>query len=228
MGYSDEPNNSKSLGKAQTEKQLTPEEVAKKASDSTVFLHMNTATGSGFFIDSGLIATNYHVIAGKTSGYAYLISKDLAYAIVGVVATDEERDLAILKVSAFDVPPLPRGNSDNVKVGETVYAAGSPKGQIDTISDGIISRLHHFRTIQLTNGQKIRARRIQFTASTSRGSSGGPVLNSKGEVIGINHGSHSHSDAHDINMAIPVNYLEKLLKRVGTPEPLNNFTITSR
>ena len=230
MGYSDESGNSKSLRQTQTDRQLTPEEIAEKASDSTVFLHMpeQYTTGSGFFVSPGLIATNYHVIAGTTRGYAYLISKNLTYAIVGVVATDEERDLAILKVSAFDVPPLPHGNSDNIKVGETVYAAGSPKGVFDTISDGIISRLHHFRTIQLTNGQKIRARRIQFTASTSRGSSGGPVLNSKGEVIGINHGSHSHSDAHDINMAIPVNYLEKLLKRVGTPEPLNNFTITSR
>lgn len=230
IGDSNEPDNSESLRQAQIDKQLAPEEIAEKASDSTVFLHMpdQYTTGSGFFVSPGLIATNYHVIAGATRGYAYLISKNLTYAIVGVVATDEERDLAILKVRAFDVPALPRGNSDNIKAGETVYAAGSPKGQIDTISDGIISRLRPFETRRLNNGQEIRAERIQITAPTSPGSSGGPVLNNKGEIIGINHAVVGSLDAQNINFAIPVNYLEKLLKRVGTPEPLKNFKITSR
>ena len=227
-GYLDRPKNFGSLGNAQTDKQLDPEDIAKKASYSTVFLGMNTGTGSGFFIAPGLIATNYHVIAGTTKGYAYLISKKLTYAIVGVVATDEERDLAILKVRAFDVLPLPLGNSDNnLEVGETVYAAGSPKGQIDTISDGIISRLRPFEITRLSNGQMLRSKRIQITAPTSPGSSGGPLLNSNGKVIGINHAGLHSPDAQNINVAIPVNYLKELIKRVGTPEPLRNFSITS-
>ena len=230
MGYSNGLDNSKSLRQVQTEKQLTPEEIAQKASNSTVFLHMpdQYSSGSGFFVSPGLIATNYHVIAGATRGYAYLISKNLTYAIVGVVATDEERDLAILRVKAFDAPPLPFSNSDNIEVGETVYAAGSPKNQIDTISDGIVSRIRPFETRHLNNGQMIRTERIQITAPISPGSSGGPLLNRNGKVIGINHAGHGSPDAQNINFAIPVSYLEKLLKRVGTPEPLNNFTITSR
>ncbi len=225
-----ESDDSNLFGETQTEKQLTPEKIAKIASDSTVFLRMNTGTtGSGFFVSPGLIATNFHVIAGQTKGYAYLINKNLHYAIVGVVATDEARDLAILKVRAFDVPPLPLGDSDNVEVGETVYAAGSPKGQIDTISDGIVSRLRPTEITRFrSNGQMVRAKRLQITVPTSPGSSGGPLLNSNGEVIGINHAGDHSPDAQNINLAIPVNYLEELLKRVGTPEPLKNFKITSR
>ena len=226
IGYFDKFENSGSLGNAQTDKQLTPEEIAQKASNSTVFLGMNNGTGSGFFIAPGLIATNYHVIAESTSGYAYLISKNLHYSIVGVIATDEERDLAILKVNAFDVPLLLLGNSSDMEVGETVYAAGSPKMQIDTISDGIISRLRPFEITQLENGQMIRSKRIQITVPISPGSSGGPLLNRNGKVIGINHAGYHSPDAQNINAAIPVNYLKELLKRVGTPEPLRNFSIT--
>lgn len=228
IGNTRQSDNSESLGKAQTENQLTPEEIAQIASDSTVTIAMNIGFGSGFFVAPGLIATNFHVIAGQTKGYAYHINKNLAYAIVGVVATDEKRDLAILKARAFDVSPLPLGDSDNVEVGETVYAAGSPKGQIDTISDGIVSRSRPFENVRLNNGQIIRAKRLQITAPISRGSSGGPLLNSNGKVIGINHAGDSNPDAQNINFAIPVNYLEELLKRVGTPEPLKNFSITSR
>ena len=229
MGYSDESGNSKSLRQAQAEKQLTPEEIAQKASDSTVFLDMKDAgSGSGFFVDSGLIATNFHVIAGATDGQAYLVSKNLTYAIVGVVAADEGRDLAILKVKAFGVPSLPRASSDNVKVGETVYAAGSPKGWKDTVSMGIISRVRPVFTNIFRSGQVVTAKRIQITAPTSPGSSGGPLLNSKGEVIGINHAGNHSPDAQNLNLAISVSHLEKLIKRVGTPEPLKNFKITAR
>ena len=241
-GSSDTSSNSDLFGEARTEKQLMPEMIAQNASDSTVFLGMNSGrseffengemfydySGSGFFVSPGHIVTNFHVIAGKKSGFAYHVGKKLTYAIKGVVAADEERDLAILEVSAFNVPSLPRANSDNVKVGETVYAAGSPKEQIDTISDGIISRLRPFEVGRLSNGQEIRSERIQITAPISPGSSGGPVLNSKGKIIGINHAVVGGLDAQNINLAIPVNYLEKLLKRVGPPKPLKNFKITSR
>ena len=168
------------------------------------------------------------MIEGATNGRTYLISNDLTYAIVGVVATDEEGDLAILRVKAFGVPSLPRASSDNVKVGETVYAAGSPKGWKDTVSMGIISRVRPVFTNIFRSGQVVTAKRIQITAPTSPGSSGGPLLNSKGEVIGINHAGDHRPDAQNLNLAIPVNYLEKLIKRVGTPEPLKNFKITSR
>ncbi len=84
--------------------------------------------GSGFFVKSNLIATNYHVIAGAASGTAKLVGKSTTYKIEGFTATNKYNDLAILKVSASGIKPLPLGNSDAVKIGETVYVAGNPKG----------------------------------------------------------------------------------------------------
>ena len=95
--------------------------------------------GSGFFVKPNLIATNYHVIAGAASGTAKLVGKYTIYKIEGWTATDEDNDLALLKVSAYGIKPLLLGNSDAIRIGETVYVAGNPKGLEGTFSDGIIS-----------------------------------------------------------------------------------------
>ena len=149
----------------------TVPEIAEKALAATVYLEMKDSTGktlgfgSGFFVKPNLIATNYHVIAGAASGTAKLVGKYTTYKIEGWTATDEENDLALLKVSAYGIKPLMLGNSDAVKIGDTVYVAGNPKG-LDTFSDGIISGRH---------GGHAKGR-LQMTAPISPGSSGGPVL----------------------------------------------------
>ena len=96
--------------------------------------------GSGFFVRSNQIVTNFHVIDGAAQGTAKLVDQEMEYAIEGITAMDESHDLAILQVTASGVQPLPLGDSDAVEIGDTVYVAGNPKGYFEgTFSDGIIS-----------------------------------------------------------------------------------------
>ena len=203
----------------------TVPEIAEKVLAATVYLEMKDSTGetlgfgSGFFVKPNLIATNYHVIAGAANGTAKLVGKYTTYKIEGFTATDEANDLALLKVSAYGIKPLPLGNSDVVKIGETVYVAGNPKGLEGTFSDGIIS----------SHRDKYTKERFQMTAPISPGSSGGPVLNSKGEVIGVSVAAHRDLDAQNLNFAIPSRYLKNLLTLSKPAKPLSqaNQTISA-
>ena len=203
----------------------TVPEIAEKALAATVYLEMqdsNSKTlgfGSGFFVKPNLIATNYHVIAGAASGTAKLVGKYTTYKIEGWTATDEANDLALLKVSAYGIKPLPLGKSNAVRIGDTVYVAGNPKGLEGTFSDGIIS----------SRRDKYTKERFQMTAPISPGSSGGPVLNSKGEVIGVSVTAHQDIDAQNLNFAIPSNYLKTLLTLSKPAKPLSqaNQTISA-
>ena len=188
----------------------TPEEIAQKALRSTVLLKMQHANGklslgSGFFIKGGLIATNHHVIKDAKRGTAKLVGQEKQFPIDGYVALDKERDLAILKVTNLDAPVLPLGNSDNVQIGEPVYAVGNPRGLEGTFSPGAIS------SIRPEGNAVIRGKILQITAPISPGSSGGAVLNSKAEVIGI--AVATRVDGQNLNFAIPSNYLEELRKQ---------------
>ncbi|MYF52982.1 MAG: tetratricopeptide repeat protein [Gammaproteobacteria bacterium] len=203
----------------------TVPEIAEKALAATVYLEMKDSNGktlgfgSGFFVKSDLIATNYHVIAGAASGTAKLVGKYTTYKIEGWTATDEDNDLALLKVSAYGIKPLMLGKSDAVKIGDTVYVAGNPKGLEGTFSDGIIS----------SRRDKYTKKRFQMTAPISPGSSGGPVLNRKGEVIGVSVAAHRDLDAQHLNFAIPSNYLKTLLTLSKPAKPLSqaNQTISA-
>ena len=193
----------------------TVPEIAEKALAATVYLEMQDSNGlslgfgSGFFVKPNLIATNYHVIAGAASGTANLVGKHTTYKIEGFTATDKYNDLALLKVTAYGIKSLPLGNSDAIKIGETVYVAGNPKGLEGTFSDGIISSRH---------GGHAKGR-LQMTAPISPGSSGGPVLNSKAEVIGVSYAILE--GGQNLNFAIPSLYLKTLLALSGTVKPLS-------
>ena len=196
---------------------LSAEEIAEKALAATVSLGMKDKSGktlgigSGFFVKPDLIATNYHVIEGAAKGTAKLVGKNTTYNIEGVTATDKNNDLALLKVIAYGIKPLSLGNSDAVRIGETVYVAGNPKGLEGTFSDGIIS----------SRRDKDTKERLQMTAPISPGSSGGPVLNRKGEVIGVSFARHRALDAENLNFAIPSKYLKKLLEQSKPAKPLS-------
>ena len=203
----------------------TAEQIAEKALAATVYLEMKDRNGkilgfgSGFFVREDLIATNFHVIEGASNGTAKLVGKYTTYTIAGITAADETNDLALLKVNAHGIKSLPLGNSDDVKIGMTVYVAGNPLGLEGTFSDGIISSRRHRYTQE----------RLQMTAPISPGSNGGPVLNRKGEVIGVSVSVHPGLDTQNLNFAIPSNYLKKLLDRSGQAKPLlqNNHSISS-
>ena len=194
---------------------LTTEQLAEKALAATVSLEMKDSTGttlsfgSGFFVKPNQIATNFHVIAGARQGTAKLVGKDTRYQIEGIVATDKDNDLAVLNVTAYGVTPLSLGDSDTVNIGAKVYVAGNPKGLEGTFSDGLISRRESYPK-----------KRLQMTAPISPGSSGGPVLNSRGEVIGISVLVHRALDAQNLNFAIPSNYLKALLAKEQPARPL--------
>ena len=193
----------------------TPQQIAKEALAATVLLVMEDADGkllglgSGFFVQSNQIATNFHIIEGAVQGTAKRVGQETEYTIEGFTATDENHDLAILQVSSSDVQPLPLGDSDTVEIGDTVYVAGNPKGYLEgTFSDGIISG------VRGSVGEK----RLQMTAPISPGSSGGPVLNGTGKVIGIS--VMTVEGGQNLNFAIPSNYLKELVTTVGTAIPL--------
>ena len=206
---------------------LPAEDIAEKALAATVYLEMKDKNGktlgfgSGFFVKSNLIATNYHVIEGASRGIAKLVGKHTTYNIEGTTATDKTNDLALLKVTAYGIKPLSLGDSDTVRIGETVYVAGNPKGLEGTFSNGIIS----------SRRDKYTKERLQMTAPISPGSSGGPVLNRKGEVIGVSFARHRALDAENLNFAIPSKYLKKLLARSRPAKPLlqeNDLPISAK
>lgn len=153
-------------------KAQTPQQIAKKAFGATVLLVMEDANGqslsigSGFFVRNGQIATNLHVVKGAARGYAKLIGQKTKYDIKGITAIDPQRDLVILKVSAFGLQVLSLGNSDAVQVGESVYAVGNPKGLEGTFSQGIISSIREVGTDKL----------LQITAPISPGMQWGPCV----------------------------------------------------
>ena len=199
----------------------TPQEIAKTAFQSTVALEIELANGervslgSGFFVRKDAIATNLHVVHGVLSRcYAKLVDQTNdypietnEYPIEGYTHIDVERDLVILKVSGVNAASFLWGNSDNVQVGDTVYAVGNPSGLKGTFSDGIISG------IRWDGNDKL----LQISAPISRGSSGGAVLNSEGMVIGV---SAASRDGQNLNFAIPSNYIKKLLSKPENLRPL--------
>lgn len=192
----------------------TAQEIAKKAFDSTVLLVMEDANGqmlslgSGFFVRDGEIASNLHVVEGASRGYAKLVGQKTKYDIEGIIAVDSTRDLVVLKISAIGSPVLSLGSSEMVQVGESVFAVGNPQGLEGTFSQGIVSSIREVGADKL----------LQITAPISPGSSGGPVLNSKGEVIGVS--VATFRGGQNLNFAIPSNYLKTLLSKLGTVKPL--------
>lgn len=200
----------------------TAPQIAGKAFASTVLLVMEDANGqpmsigSGFFVRAGEIASNLHVIKGASYGYAKLIGQKGKYDIQDITAIDTSRDLVLLKISIARTPMLSLGNSDAVQVGETVYAVGNPQGLEGTFSQGIISG------IRKAGSDKI----LQITAPISPGSSGGPVLNTKGEVIGVS--VATFSAGQNLNFAIPSNYLKDLLSKKGSPKPFSGIKFSTK
>ena len=189
-------------------------QFAEDALAATVYLEMTDAQvlpisyGSGFFVSQAHIVTNYHVIAGAAHGTAKIVGKTRTYLIQGVIAIDVDNDLALLQVTIPEVKPLRLGDNDKVRIGDQVYVAGSPKGLEGTFSDGIISRISRWE------GKE----RLQMTAPISSGSSGGPVLNSKGKVIGV--AFMAIEGGQNLNFAIPSKYVKALLNTKGTVTPL--------
>jgi serine protease Do len=161
--------------------------------------------GSGFIISSdGKIVTNFHVVAGKPAILAR--RSDGSFLVIkSVLASDKANDLAILQAEGRNLPFVRLGDSDAVKVGEAICVIGSPMLLEGAVSAGVISAVR-----ELQDGRKL----LQITAPISEGSSGSPVFNRKGEVIGV--ASFILSEGQNLNFAVPSNVVKALLSRLGT------------
>jgi serine protease Do len=169
--------------------------------------------GTAFFIsEDGMLLTNAHVVSDKEAEYTVLTNDGKKYP-AKVLARDTVRDLAILKVEGGPFPTLKLGDSDKLQIGQTVIAIGNALGEFrNTVSVGVISGLG--RTITASGGGIIETIEdvIQTDAAINRGNSGGPLLNLKGEVIGVNFAMAA--GAENIGFAIPINKAKKDIEQV--------------
>jgi hypothetical protein len=195
--------------------------IAKAATTGVVLVVMGNdepiATGTGFVAEQwfqtdepesnwmnwkAAVATNYHVIAHGKLG-AVKFSDGTLSPIDGILAADKVRDLAIVRIHTRPkgVRVLPLANSDRVEVGEDVVAIGNPLGLELSVSNGIVSGIR--------SDEKLGGKFLQITAPISHGSSGGPLFNMAGEVIGVT--SLFIEGGENLNFAIPSNDVERLL-----------------
>ncbi len=156
--------------------------------------------GSGFVFDNkGHILTNNHVV--EDADHITVLFSDGVEAKATVVGTDKHSDVAVIKVDNSTYPPLPKGDSSKLKVGELVMAIGSPFGFSQSVTTGIISALER-NAVGINDYESF----IQTDAAINRGNSGGPLVDMDGNVIGVNSAIVSGSTGNDgIGFAIPIN-----------------------
>lgn len=172
--------------------------------------------GTGFIIsEDGMILTNAHVVSDKEADYTVLTNDGKKYP-AKVLARDSIRDLAIIKVENKEkLSTLKLGDSDKLQIGQTVIAIGNALGEFrNTVSVGVISGLG--RTITASGGGMIETIEdvIQTDAAINQGNSGGPILDLKGEVVGVNFAMAQA--AENIGFAIPINKAKKAIEQVKT------------
>ena len=184
---------------------LEPKEIVHRAKPAIVRVEDGDGrVGTGFVIDqAGTVATNLHVIIGATQIQVTTLDGS-TLPVTSIVALDPEHDLALIDVDPpTPLPTVPLGDSDLVEAGDPVLAIGNPLGVLDyTVSDGLISSVR-----QMSPDVKV----LQISAPISQGSSGGPLFNPFGEVIGV--ATALSTEGQNLNFAVPSNYVRALDKR---------------
>ena len=216
---------------------LTTEQVADLVSPSVVVItteqvvysqwswygqnQVESGAGSGVIISSdGYILTCAHVVDGASTITVTIGDKDYTATLVG---EDTTSDIAVIKIDADGLTPATVGNSDGLKVGQSVMAVGNPLGELGgTVTGGMISALNRSVTIQGSSSVNTMSL-IQMDASVSPGNSGGGLFNMNGELIGIVNAKSSSSDAEGLGFAIPINDAIKVAQ-----ELLENGYVTGR
>lgn len=183
--------------------------LAKKARPAVVLLVISDAsgneiaTGTGFLVSGdGKLITNHHVIENAASAVAKAENGGLFF-VEGMLADDPTNDLVLLKIKSKDLPFLTLGDSEKIEVGERIAVIGSPLGLEGTLSEGIVSAVR-----DLMGEMRI----LQISAAISPGSSGSPVLDGKGVVIGV--AAALLHDGQALNLAVPVEYVRRLCAKV--------------
>jgi S1-C subfamily serine protease len=218
------PDNKQGIAQSQLEPAapltMSPQQIFDAYSGSVVLIQNYTddnqlaATGSGFCIGDSVVATNYHVIRGASR----LVAKgknSTSFESSDVESYDPQSDLAVVRFENFHLKAIPLGDPTAVKQGDHVTAIGSPLGIQNTLSDGIVSNLVTAGGINV----------IQTSAPISHGSSGGPLFNDQGQVIGITAATRPEGEL--VNFAISAVYLKTLLGS-SSPVQLSQFLAQTR
>lgn len=210
------------VGKAQTPAQKRPQErksavqlnlgatetpSAIPASNSkaiAAIVAANSASaklGTGFFVGKqGFLLTNFHVVQGTTTVGRKLSGTGTVISATKAVGYDLNNDLVLPRVDGVNAQPVTLGDSDNVYAGQPIVVIGNPEGLEQTVSNGLVGAIRSF------NGRRL----FQISAPISAGSSGSPVFNDHGEVIGVV--VSSIEAGQNLNFAVPIDYAKPLLK----------------
>jgi serine protease Do len=184
----------------------TPAEIAAHSTPAIVSIRTEHSLGTGFVVDkSGLIATNLHVIAGRDR-LVVILPDQRQFPILEVVSHDPNVDLAIVRIGAHDLASLSLGDSDAMHAGDPIVAIGHPLGLEDTVSNGLIS------AVRALDGVTV----LQISAPIAPGSSGGPIFNERGEVIGVC--TALVTGGQNLSFGVPSKYVRALLE---APEPMS-------
>lgn len=202
------------------------QELAATTKSSVVLLTISdaadrkVATGTGFFVSAdGKIVTNHHVVDGAVKVTASL-ADGRKIECTGILADDEDKDLAIVKIPGEGYPPLTLGNSGALRPGDEVVVIGSPLGLSGTVSTGIVSALRNGVSGEDEDDPSAKhdllhtkGWGIQVTAAISPGSSGSPIMTPAGEVVAVAVGAMTGGQA--LNFGIPIEEVKTLLGRAG-------------
>jgi serine protease Do len=220
---------------------LTPKDIVQQSTDGIVRIEAGTEkVGTGFIIDgSGLVATNLHVVAGENE-IRVKLHDGTSHVVMQVASYDPSRDLAVLRIAkpAKALKSLRLGDSDQMTAGDQVIAIGNPLGVFDySVTEGLVSQVRTLCTQNETvtdpeTGKKIERTcppggfsLLQISAPISQGSSGGPLFNQFGEVIGVT--TAIITAGQSINLAVPGNYLKPMVSQAA-PITMTRFADETR
>jgi len=214
-------------------KELTPEQLYAQNLASCVGITVSTsvnifgqtttsaASGSGFVLSSdGYIVTNYHVIEEALEDESVTVevtfANDEKYP-AKVVGSEKDNDVAVLKIEATGLRPVVLGDSDQLVVGQKVYAIGNPLGELTyTLTDGMVSALDRL----ITTDESVTLNMLQTNCAINPGNSGGPLFDENGQVIGIVTAKQTRSSsgvsAEGLGFAIPINDVKEILSDLKT------------
>jgi len=185
---------------------MTPAQIAAKATPAVVSIRSANSLGTGFVVrKDGWIATNLHVVTGARE-LVVVLSNGNTFPVTDIVALDKEHDLAVLRIHAENLPTLALGDSDAVHSGDPIVAIGHPLGLEDTVSNGLVSAVR-----DVSDSLTI----LQISAPIAPGSSGGPLIDERGHVIGV--ATAFIKQGQNLNFGVPVGYLKTML---AAPEPV--------
>ena len=185
----------------------SPADITARATPAIVSVHAGNSLGTGFLVrKDGWVVTNFHVVRGATS-VSVVLADHREFPVVEIMNANRLHDLVVLRIEVQNLPVLTLGDSDHVRPGDSVLAIGHPLGFEDTVSNGLISAVR-----EVHSGLSV----LQISAPIAPGSSGGPLFNDHGEVIGV--ATAIITAGQNLNFGLPSKYVSEL---IDTPHPMS-------